>query len=206
MLKDLTGQRFGRLLVVAPTNKRTKNRRVIFECVCDCGNTCYAVGQSLLSGAKQSCGCLQKELASNGNKTHGQTHSRLYGIWSGMKTRCNNENEKIYKRYGALGVTVCEEWNRFEPFYKWAMNNGYTDCLTLDRKDNNKGYSPDNCRWVTMKEQENNRRNNRLLTYNGETKTISQWANDTGIKYTTLYRRITNGWTAESALTTPVKE
>lgn len=206
MLKDLTGQRFGRLLVVAPTNKRTKNRRVIFECVCDCGNTCYSVGQSLLSGAKQSCGCLQKELASNGNKTHGQTHSRLYSIWSGMKTRCNNENEKIYKRYGALGVTVCEEWKRFEPFYEWAMNNGYTDRLTLDRKDNDKGYSPDNCRWVTMKEQENNRRNNRLLTYNGETKTISQWANDTGIKYTTLYRRITNGWTAESALTTPVKE
>ena len=124
--------------------------------------------------------------------------SRLNNIYRGMKTRCYNPNHRDYDRYGGRGITVCDEWlysdhkthEGWLAFRDWALSNGYSDELTLDRIDNNKGYSPDNCRWINIIEQANNKRNNVLVTYNGETKTVSEWAKDKGVNYKVLLSRI----------------
>ncbi len=134
---------------------------------------------------------------------HGMTETRLYRIWSAMKQRCENPNTINYKYYGAKGVCVCEEWRRdFRAFYLWAISNGYTNDLTLDRIDANKNYEPSNCRWVTRKEQQNNTSYTRLYTYNGETRSIMQWAEKTGMSPPVLYYRIRSGWSIEKALNT----
>ena len=140
----------------------------------------------------------------NDNPIHGMVGTRVYRIWGKMKERCYNRNHDAYKNYGGRGITVCDEWQRFKPFCEWAMANGYADNLTLDRKDNDKGYSPENCRWVTMNEQENNRRNNRIITFHGESLTVSQWAERNSISPSTLYSRIyIYGWDFERAISTP---
>ena len=128
--------------------------------------------------------------------------TRLYRIWSGIKDRCCNQNSKYWDRYGARGITVCNEWkNSFEQFYQWSLDNGYRENLTLDRIDNNKGYSADNCRWATYKEQENNRSNNRKLEYEGEVHTISQWSDIVGIEQRLISQRLYHGWSIKRALT-----
>lgn len=121
-----------------------------------------------------------------------------------MLNRCYNANHKYYNRYGGRGITVCDEWkNNFQAFYDWAISNGYRDDLTLDRKDNDNGYSPENCRWTTKKEQSNNRENNIVITYNGKTQTLSQWAEEIRIPYHKLLVRIKRGWSVERAFTKP---
>lgn len=139
--------------------------------------------------------------------THGEGNSRLYHAWSAMKQRCSNPNNRKYDSYGGRGITVCDEWaNSYLAFKKWAIENGYSDCLTIDRIDNEKGYSPDNCRWITNKDQQRNKRNNRLVTINGETKTLAEWSEISGIGHGVLWQRLFNhGWSYEKALTTPVK-
>lgn len=139
--------------------------------------------------------------------THGQTETRLYYIWTSMKARCTNPRCKSFKHYGGRGIRVCEEWAQsFEAFQAWALPNGYTDNLTIDRIDNDKGYDPDNCRWVDRTTQSRNRRNNRFLTYNGETRTIGEWAEIVGIRNEVIWHRVvTHGWDIEKALLTPVK-
>lgn len=130
---------------------------------------------------------------------------KLRPVWRGMKARCYNPKALKYRYYGARGIMVCEEWkSSYRAFYEWAMNNGYADGLTLDRIDVNGNYEPDNCRWVTIAEQNRNKRNNRRLTYGGETKTVSEWSEITGIPHAVIYCRIvTHKWSVESALTTP---
>ena len=118
---------------------------------------------------------------------------RLYRIWAGAKYRCNKPTANNYKYYGGKGITFCKEWERFAPFCKWALNNGYEDGLTLDRIDNKKGYSPDNCRWVTITEQTNNRSTNTNYTFNGETHTLSEWSKMYGLNYDTVLTRFSNG-------------
>lgn len=146
-----------------------------------------------------------REGEANAYYKHGETSTRLYRIWSSMKTRCNNPNRAHYKNYGARGIKVCEEWNDFSCFKKWALSNGYSDTLTLDRINNDKGYYPDNCRWITMQEQSNNRRTNHLVTYKGQTKTVVQWSTELGINRYTLFKRLQHNWSVEKALSTPVK-
>ena len=143
-----------------------------------------------------------------GKITHGQRHTRLYSIWTDMKTRCNNPKRAKYARYGARGIKVCDEWcNSFEAFYEWAMANGYADNLTIDRKDNDKGYSPENCRWITMEEQASNKSTNHLITHEGQTFTMAEWARITGIPRLVLKDRICRyGWDSGRALTTPVRK
>lgn len=135
---------------------------------------------------------------------HGLTNHPLYRTWSNAKSRCSDVNAQSYKDYGGRGITVCDEWkDDFQAFYDWAMVNGYKKGLTLERIDNNKGYAPENCKWATMKEQSNNRRNSRYLEFMGKKRTISQWADAIGISGDALYHRLKLGWSIERALTSP---
>lgn len=202
--KNLEGKRFGKLTVIA-RGENTKSGKSQWICVCDCGNrkSKPVTAYDLESGKVQSCGCLYKESNKGRNTTHGKTYTRLYRIWCSMRQRCSNPTNQAFGKYGGKGVAICEEWGGFQVFCEWALANGYADNLTIDRKDNSKGYSPENCRWATMKEQQNNRTNNRRITINGEVRTISEWSEITGIPKATLQWRIKNQW-AENELLMPV--
>ena len=156
MLIDLTGQRFGRLTVLK--RAETINKRTRWLCRCDCGEEVIVEAYNLKKGHTQSCGCLQREAASKANTTHGMRGSRLYRIWVCMHNRCYRKCYHAYNHYGGRGITICDEWHDFQAFQYWAIENGYNDDLSIDRIDNDKGYYPDNCRWVTMEEQNRNKR------------------------------------------------
>lgn len=130
---------------------------------------------------------------------------RLYRIWLHMKGRCRNPNHPAYHNYGGRGISVCEEWKEFENFRNWAMSNGYSDNLTIERINNNGDYHPRNCKWATRKEQANNSRWNHNITFQGQTKTMAEWAREVGINYQTLADRINKqGLEPEEALTKPI--
>ena len=206
--QDLTGQRFGRLTVIEYYGK-AKDGHSIWVCKCDCGNTKNINARSLKTKNTISCGCFHTEIRKNkkGYKCnfykHGKTNTRLYNIWHSMKSRCCNIKDKNYKYYGGRDIKICNEWLKdFMNFYNWAMENGYKDNLTIDRINNNGNYEPNNCRWVNIKIQSNNRRNNHYITYNGQTHTISEWSNITNIKADTIAKRLnTYNWTIEKTLT-----
>lgn len=195
---DLTGHRFGKLIVIGEAP--SKNGRAMWRCVCDCGNEKVVGRQNLMDGMTKSCGCLRIKFPT----LHGMAKSRICVEWRSMKQRCYNQKAENYYLYGGRGITVCDEWKDFEKFYAWAMDNGYTDELTLDRIDSNGNYCPENCRWATVKQQANNRRSNRWIEYNGERRTLQEWSEITGIERRTISRRIGIGWSAEDALTVPV--
>ena len=156
-LIDLTGQRFGRLTVLH--RDKPKNKRTIWLCKCDCGNEVAVEAYNLKTSHTQSCGCLQKEATSSANKTHGMSDTRLYRIWVDMHNRCYQKSYHAYNHYGGRGITICDEWlHDFQTFFNWAIENGYKDNLSIDRIDNEKGYSPDYCRCVTMEDQYKNKR------------------------------------------------
>lgn len=201
-MKDLTGKRFGRLVVVKRIGTNQKNRQYIWLCKCDCGNYKETVTSYLTSGDTSSCGCYRKESELRNlsrfwgkPKTHGLSKTRIYTIWADMKDRCYNKNNSYYKHYGLRGIKVCDEWkNSFEEFNKWAKENNYTDKLTIDRIDVNGNYEPNNCRWATAKEQANNRRNSKKITLFGETKTAYEFEKIYGIKAYLLYSRYKKGY------------
>ena len=198
---DLTGQRFGRLTVVERA-KNTKSKKVRWICQCKCGNVVVVLGDSLRTGKSKSCGCLQKEIAAMIKTKYPDKDERLYSIWCDMKARCYVTTNPSYPHYGGRGIHICVAWkNDFSAFESWAVGHGYAADLTIDRIDNDGPYAPYNCRWVGILEQANNKRNNIRLTYNGETKTIAQWARDIGVSYDTIHNRVELGWSIERVLT-----
>lgn len=204
--RDLTGQRFGRLTVlhrgedqVDPSGKR----HTTWVCQCDCGNQSTVITDALLRGRTKSCGCWRKQYLSQSKSTHAESDSPLYGVWCNIKQRCLCPTCHAYPYYGGRGITVCEEWrNSFEVFRDWAYANGYRSGLTIDRINVNGNYEPDNCTWVTRRAQANNRRSNVLLTYNGETHNLMEWAEKLHKNYKTLHTRLSVGWSVERILTT----
>ena len=200
--KDLTGKRFGRYTVVRRADSyisKTGSYQSRWLCRCDCGNERIVFAQALKSGNSLSCGCYQKDAVTK----HGWKGSRLYGIWHNMKHRCTNQNCKEYRNYGGRGISVCEEWMEFSPFKDWALDNGYSDALTIDRIDVDGNYEPTNCRWVSAKVQANNRRNNNYITVAGETRTITEWSTLSGISRQAIRWRLQHGWTTEDAVKQP---
>lgn len=205
-IKDLTGKKFGRLTVLKHCGSN-KYGRSLWLCQCECGNKKIILGNSLLSKLTISCGCYNTEIIKRTNLKHNMSYSKLYRVWGSMKTRCYNKNFMYYYNYGGRGIKVCDEWkNDFYKFYNWAIKNGYQDNLTIDRINNDGDYEPSNCRWTTRAEQNNNMRKNIIIDYNGEEKTISQWATEFNLTRTALYYRIKRGWDIEKALTTPLKK
>lgn len=194
--QDLSGSKFGKLTAIKVAYKN-KNGESVWECVCDCGNVVNVVCSNLKNGHSTSCGCYKKICSI----THNETKTRLHRIWAGIKARCYNTNIAQYKNWGGRGITVCEEWkDSYETFRDWALANGYQENLTIDRINNDKGYSPDNCRWATQKQQSNNKRNNTLITFNNETHTISEWAEIIGVKSRTIQRRLVKNMPIEKIL------
>lgn len=213
---DLTGKRFGRYTVICEAERPPgKNNRHYWLCRCECGTEKVLDSASINKGAVVSCGCYQRERASKRayeqHLTHGKTGSRLYNVWMAMKARCFNPNVKAYPLYGGRGIRVCEEWTRsFQSFSEWATSHGYDEtqkrgCCTIDRINVDGDYSPENCRIATQKQQCLNRRSNRRLTFNGETKTISEWSAQYGMSIRTLSDRLSYGWDIERCLTQPLR-
>lgn len=197
---DLTGNRYGKIVVLERAENRGK--KTMWKCICDCGNYTITGASELRSGTTKSCGCLKFE---SRNSTHGLRKTRLYGIWCKMKDRCLREKNPAYKWYGGRGITICKEWlDDFTNFYNWSMQNFYDDNLSIDRIDVNGNYEPDNCRWIPLEEQALNTRNTKFLTYKGETKTVSEWCEITGIKKTTMLNRIRLGFTPEECIELPI--
>jgi hypothetical protein len=208
MMEDLTGKRFGRLTVLEFDHK-DKYYNSYWKCRCDCGNELIATAGRLRSGHSKSCGCYSRERAAEVCKTrttHNLSKHPLYGVWSNMIARCENpKNPDFQNWYGSKGVTVCDEWrNDFKVFYDWAMLNGYKKGLTIDRVNGEGNYEPDNCRWVTPKKQANNTSRNKLIEFEGETRTLSEWADYLGINYHTLQGRIRRSWSVKDAFNIPI--
>ena len=204
---DVTGKRFTRLVAMSPAGK-DKHGNTTWLCKCDCGEEKIVPIGSLTSGNTKSCGCLNREnLSKNPNRTiHGMSKTRLYNTWNKMKNRCNSPNSNEYKYYGGRGIKVCDEWQKFEPFCDWALANGYSDDLSIDRIDNDGNYEPSNCRWVDFITQVNNRSSNVRFTYNGKSMTISEIARETGVSKDLLYGRLEKGYSLEDSLKYPPRE
>ena len=204
---EISGQRFGRLVVIGLKPVRVEPFKVErWKCLCDCGAIKFVQSGDLRSGHTRSCKCLLKEGLSATSKTHGHTiggNTQTYRVWLNMRQRCANPNNPKFGSYGARGITVCERWNLFENFL--ADMGEAPAGLTIERIDNDRWYSPENCRWATMTEQCNNRRNNIRIPINGEIKLAAEWGKLTGIPVTVIYDRLRLGWDPVRAVTQRVQ-
>lgn len=196
-IKDLSGQKFNMLTAI----RIAQRNPLKWECKCDCGNTCYVSSKNLIHNHQKSCGCLSHI----GNPKHNQSYTRVYRIYAKIKRRCFVQDDPAYDRYGGRGITMCDEWkNSFESFSNWAYANGYKQEYSIDRIDNNGNYCPENCRWTDPITQGNNKRNNKYYTYNGTTKTLSEWCREKNMSYKVVWYRLSHGWDFEKAITTLV--
>lgn len=200
---DLAGKRFTRLTVIRFSHHAAPGRRPVWLCRCDCGTENPIRGQSLLSGATTSCGCLHRETVTVHGHYVNDTPSPTYNSWLAMMTRCRLETHRFYHLYGGAGITVCERWHSFANFLSDMGER--PEGMTLDRVDNDGNYELANCRWATWSEQNRNRGTyNRRLNIEGREVTVSEWAELTGMSVTLIRQRVDAGWTAEDAVFTPV--
>ncbi len=185
---DYTGRKFGRLTVIS----QSPDNKCKLICRCDCGRETEVFTSNLTRGHTRSCGCLKEEIVKAGAHTiHGKRHTRLYGIWRGMRKRCRDKNGIRASSYVEKGIKVCAEWEDFSTFEAWALSHGYDDTLSIDRIDNDGDYCPENCRWATSRQQANNRSSNHFVEYGGERHTIAEWSRITGIPQGDILSRIT---------------
>lgn len=198
------GARFGRLIAIKYVG-RLLDKRYRWECVCDCGRRHYPETGSLVHKNVQSCGCLSADSTKRRFTTHGQTHSSTYASWESMKQRCCNVNHKHFHNYGGRGIRVCERWiNSFEAFFEDMGERPYG--LTLERRNNNLGYGPENCMWATRKVQQNNTRASVFLEFQNRRLTLPQWSEITGIPRSALRHRLDRKWSVERILTQPYQK
>lgn len=197
---DMTGKKFGKWTVLSlaePIKDKRGYNVHRWNCRCECGVEKCVIGTTLRNGRSSSCGCDVGQRSDTARRlftTHSESKSRLYKIWAGMRKRCYNKNSSNYSNYGARGITVCAEWNdSYEAFRDWSIENGYADNLSIDRIDVDGNYEPCNCRWVTGDVQANNRRNTVYYTYEGQTKSLAEWARLLGLSYKALHKRIKSG-------------
>lgn len=185
--KSIVGETFGYLTVIERAGMDNNRRNSTWLCKCKCGNYSVVSRSSLVGGHTKSCGC---KLHESINVTHGMSKTRLYHEWLSMRRRCNKATGKDFNDYQGRGITVCQEWNEdFVSFKNWAMSHGYTDDLTIDRIDNDKGYFPDNCRWVTIEQQQSNKRNTRYILHDGEYKCLRTVCVEIGFPYKLAHQR-----------------
>lgn len=199
--RDLTGQRFGRWVVL----KRVPNRgkALMWECRCECGTVKIVHGTSLKGGTSTNCGCVR---LAGIPRTHGLTHHPLYRVWQRMKGCTGSPTHQDYHHYGGRGISMCDQWkNDFYSFYTWSIEHGWEPGLEIDRLDVDGNYCPENCRFTDRSGQMRNTRRTRMLTYSGKTQSVLEWAEEIGIKPETLRCRLDQyGWSVEKALTEEV--
>lgn len=200
--KNLAGQTFYQLIVLGRIP--TANGDSYYVCNCTCGQRAIVKGSFLVAGVTKSCGCRRIDALVAHRRTHGMRKTPTYKAWCGMKERCTGQGRKDYSRYGGRGIAVCERWlHSFENFFA-DMGERPSKGHSIDRIDVNGNYSPENCRWATASEQQNNTRRNRVIAYNGVTQTLHHWSVATGIKQGTIWKRLKDGWSVEEALTIPI--
>lgn len=200
---EVVGEKFGRLTVLKIIPAGTLSSYIHAECRCECGKITHPPVRRLMDGSVKSCGCLSLDKMAQSNTKHNMSGSRLHHIWKGMNQRCSNPNNTSFEYYGGRGIMVCEEWkgkHGFENFYKWSMNNGYTEELTIDRIDVNGNYEPNNCRWVDCETQFYNKTNNTIVNVYGEKLNVKQISEKYGIPKSTIRGRLDRGITDESRL------
>lgn len=206
------GDKFNRLEVICFDHKRkrtyanSRNNHYVYYylCKCDCGKKIIVEECSLKSGNTKSCGCLITDVLVKRNTKHKLSKTRIYKLYHYMKKRCYDKKCRGYKNYGGRGIKICDEWlSDFMNFYNWATSHGYNDTLSLERKDVNGNYTPQNCTWIPVKEQSKNTRRNVFYEYNGERKILPDWAKEYNLPFTCVRKRLVRGWTLERALNTP---
>ena len=208
------GKRFGRLRIVGFVHASPPYRGWWWVCECDCGSSKTLIPGDVKSGKVRSCGCLHNEVCSEraSKFTHSvYDHKRLYSIYNGIKKRCYSDSEPRYKDYGARGIEMCDEWlnssNGFDNFVEWSLANGYNDALSIDRVDVNGNYCPANCRWISIQDQANNKRDTKWVEYKGERVQLKKLCDKLGVTYDTVHNRIYNlKWSVEDAIEKPSQQ
>jgi hypothetical protein len=209
-LVALHGKTFGRLTVQARCGA-DRHGKALWLCLCSCGTKHVSTGQALTDGSTRSCGCFNREqkraICVERNTTHGMSDTPVYHVWVNMLTRCYNKSSKGYRTYGAKGIRVCKRWRHNFAAFLEDLGEPPTTKHTIERINTSLGYRPNNCRWATMKEQQNNRTNNHAVTFNGRTQNLGEWADQYGLPKSTLLNRLgILGWSIEKALTTPKRK
>jgi hypothetical protein len=200
---DLAGQRYGMLQVLEFVGANKRQGR-LWRCACDCGREKVTNTSRLRNGQTRSCGCLVRALTTQRNLTHGLRYTPEYVAWRSMRGRCSNLSDQNYKRYGGRGICVCERWERFENFYA-DVGPRPSAGHSIERVNNELGYSPDNCVWATPLAQANNTRRTRLISHGGRTQSLSAWARESALPLSTIKSRLDHGWTPERALTASIR-
>ena len=208
--REHIGEKYGRLTVIDIIPSVDANKGYSWKCRCDCGKETVVSPRKLITGLTKSCGCWKRDRVKTESifdrTTHGGRHERLYSIWRGMIQRCERKENHDYPNYGGRGIAVCHEWRHdYAAFREWAVSNGYSEELTIERKNVNGNYCPENCTWIALKAQARNRRTSHWVEYNGERHVVTEWAEIFGVDAGTLHNRLRLGWSMERAISTPIK-